>query len=513
MLVAICQYTGSFAGTDDPPMPAEALPAEIYSVESVRNIDTAATDGAEISGYSLMNRAGEAAVTLATDRYPDADRWQVICGAGNNGGDGYVVARLAADRGIAVSVVALSPPDELQGDAAKAYMDFAANGGALTDFDGELDHEAAVLIDAVLGSGLERDVTGRYAEAVAAINAHDASVISLDMPSGLHGDSGAVLGTAVHADHTITFVGLKSGLFLDSGPDLCGDLHFDGLDVPPECYAAESPIMRRIAEGDIRRALPRRKPSAHKGDFGHVVIIGGGPGMPGAVRLCGEAALRTGAGLVSIATHASHSALVAAGRPELMCHGVDSAEDMARLAKRASVVAIGPGLGTSKWAREMLKVALRAKRPLVVDADALNLLAAIPGRMDNRILTPHPGEAGRLLEMAAADVQRDRRAALRALQERYGGTVILKGAGTLVSAEDGPPWLCSAGNPGMASPGMGDALTGIVASLWAQGCSRTRAAVCGVEVHARAGDAAAADGERGLIASDLLDQLRSQVNP
>ena len=489
------------------------LPTEIYTVESVRNIDRAAIDDAGIGGYTLMCRAGQAALDAIVARFPDARRWQVICGSGNNGGDGYVVARLAAERGIAVSVLAMAPPDKLGGDAATAYMDFAALGGAVADERGGLDADAELLVDGLLGSGLERDVEGRYAEIVDRINRHPAPAVALDIPSGLHGDTGAIMGVAVRAGLTITFVGLKSGLYLDAGPALAGDIVFAGLDIPVECRDGEAPIMRRIDGKILDKALPSRKRDAHKGHFGHVLVVGGGPGMPGAVRLCGESALRVGAGLVSIATHPDHSMLVPASRPELMCHGIASADDLRPLLDRASVIAVGPGLGDSEWSGGILDAVLESSLPMVIDADALNLLADRSARADDWILTPHPGEAARLLGLSTQEVQADRRAALASLVDRYGGISVLKGSGTLVSSRKGQPWLCSAGNPGMASAGMGDVLTGVIAGLRAQKLSSGLAAVAGVQVHAMAGDLAAESGERGLIASDLIAEIRACVNP
>jgi NAD(P)H-hydrate epimerase len=274
--------------------------------------------------------------------------------------------------------------------------------------------------------------------------------------------------------------------------------------------------MRRIDEVIVRKALPARKRSSHKGKFGHVLIIGGGVGMPGAVHLCGEAALRAGAGLVSIATHSSHSALIPASRPELMCHAVESADDLAPLLERATTIAIGPGLGTGDWAKALLAAVLDTRLPVVADADALNLLAGSesnPEVLSDWILTPHPGEAARLVGTSATEVQGDRPGTLARIAEKFGGTVILKGSGTLVSSKKGRPWLCSAGNPGMASPGMGDVLTGIVAALRAQKLSAELAAVVGVQVHACAGDAAAEAGQRGLMASDLVKEIRNWVNP
>ena len=488
----------------------DSLPANIYSVAAVRETDRATIEDHGVPGYTLMTRAGAAAVAEARARFPDAQRWQVICGAGNNAGDGYVVARLAALDGIAVSVLTLVDPERLQGDAATAYSDFAAEGGVVVPWEGQLDAEADLLIDGLLGSGLERDVSGDFADAVTAINAHRVPVLALDIPTGLHGDSGRILGCAVRADLTVTFVGLKTGLFLSDGPDCRGELRFAGLEIPDSYRDGIEPAFRRIDDTMFSAALPQRPRGGHKGDHGHVLIIGGGEGMPGAVRLAGEAALRCGAGLVSIATHPSHASLLVASRPELMSHAVADAGDLEPLLERADVVAFGPGLGTSGWARDLYARVASLSRPAVWDADALNLLAEEPQQAENRVITPHPGEAGRLLGRSAAEIQDDRAGALAALQARYGGTVVLKGAGSLVSAQP-VPYLCSGGNPGMGSAGMGDVLTGVIAALMGQGVAA--AAAIGVEAHARAGDRAAAGGERGLLATDVLDQLRAVVNP
>jgi len=489
------------------------LPAEIWSTDGVRRIDRAAVVEAGIPGYTLMQRAAQAALELAFARYPEARRWAIVCGGGNNGGDGYALARLAAGQGIRVRVVSLVPEAALGGDAATACRDFIAAGGSAESWDGILDPDAELVVDAILGSGLARSVEGTFAAAVAEVCRHEAPVIALDVPSGISGDTGEVMGCAVRADETITFVGLKSGLFLADAPDFVGRLSFADLDIPPACRASVPPLLRRISDEVIRQNLPPRRRNSHKGDFGHLLLVGGGRGMPGAIRLGGDAALRTGAGRVSIATHPAHASVIAAGRPELMCHGIESASELEALLDRVSVVAVGPGLGTDAWASELLATVFASGLPAVVDADGLNLLAAKPLKRNNWILTPHPGEAARLLGSATAAIQKDRIRAVTDLQRRFGGTVVLKGAGTLVAADGGPPWLCTAGNPGMAAPGMGDLLTGVIGSLLAQGLTVENAAVTGVQVHARAGDSASGEAQRGLIASDLLPALRTEVNP
>jgi NAD(P)H-hydrate epimerase len=490
-----------------------SLPTNIYSVAAVREMDRTTIEDHDVPGYTLMTRAGEAAVREARRSFPDSQRWQIVCGAGNNGGDGYVLARVAAQEGIAVSVVSLVDPGKLNGDAATAYGDFAAQGGVVAPWSGHLDSGAELLVDGILGSGLERDVEGKFADAVVAINGHAAPVLALDIPTGINGDTGQVLGRAINADLTVTFVGLKSGLFLGAALDHCGEIRFAGLDIPEAYRETIEPAFRRIDDEFLVGALRPRRRTAHKGDFGHVLVVGGGEGMPGAVRLAGEAALRTGAGRVSIATHPSHAAIMVASRPELMSHAVANAGDLEPLLEKADVIAFGPGLGRSAWAEEMYARISEVTQPMVWDADALNLLAANPKTAGNRVITPHPGEAATLLGATTRAVQADRPVALVHLAEKYGGTVVLKGAGSLVSSSASVPMLCTSGNPGMASPGMGDVLTGIVAAMLGQGLDPEQAAAAGVEIHARAGDRAAVAGERGLIASDLMVQLRAVLNP
>jgi NAD(P)H-hydrate epimerase len=491
----------------------QTLPANVYSVATVRELDRSAIEDHGIPGYALMNRAGAAAVRAAKRRFPNAKRWQVVCGAGNNAGDGYVVARLAADDGIIVSVFSLADPASLSGDVKKAYEDYVIAGGVVRPWAGQLDSEAELSVDAILGSGLERDVGGVFAAAVAAINEHAASVLALDIPTGIHGDSGKVLGCAVNADLTVTFVGLKAGLFLDEAASYRGELLFDSLDIPDACHAAVSPLFRRIDDEFINTWLPPRPRASHKGDFGHLLVVGGGEGMPGAARMCGEAALRAGAGRVSIATLPAHASILAATRPELMSHAISAAADLGPLLEKADVIAFGPGLGRSPWARQLFDLVAADSRPAVWDADALNLLAELPGRAGQRIITPHPGEASALLGRPVAEIQSDRVAAVRALQDKFGGVAVLKGAGSLISTGSETPSICASGNPGMAAAGMGDVLTGIIAAMLAQGLPTEVAALAGVECHARAGDLAAARGERGLMATDLIAELRTVVNP
>ncbi len=493
---------------------AMALPIAVYSAAQVRALDQRAIESLPVSGYTLMKRAGEATLRYLRARWPMALRIVIVCGGGNNGGDGYVLARFAQAAGLEVSVIAVSPVAALKGDARQAHADFVASGGSVQSLNASLLRDGEVIVDAVLGTGLTEPVRAAAADAIRAINAAGRPVFAIDIPSGLDSDSGMPLGEAIRADSTVTFVGLKTGLFLGEGPERAGRIFFDDLEVPVPDIPQFLPRLQRITETCVVQALPRRARQAHKGDFGRVLIIGGGSGMPGAVRLCGEACLRAGAGLVTVATSPENLSAIVAGRPELICLPLHSPADLVAALERADIVAIGPGLGRSDWARELVRLTLRSPGPLVVDADALNIIAE-SGKLqrDNWILTPHPGEAGRLLGIDTAEVQADRLAALAALVAAYGGTIALKGAGTLVGARGKAPGLCERGNPGMASAGMGDVLTGAIAGVLAQCADPWLATRAAVMAHALAGDAAARPGERGLLASDVARELQACVNP
>jgi NAD(P)H-hydrate epimerase len=488
----------------------ESLPTALFTAAQVRAMDRHAIEGLGIPGLELMHRAGAAVFAALRQRWPDAKTLSVVCGPGNNGGDGYVIARLALAAGFDVRAYPVGSVERLRGDAATAFAEYREADGPVLSFIPPGFEGAEILVDALLGTGLDRDVAGEYAAVIEAINDFPGEVVAVDIPSGLNADTGAVMGSAVHADLTVSFIGLKQGLFTGAGPAHCGEIVFDDLDTPPEVRLAQHPSSRLLRDGEF--ALPPRRRDAHKGQCGHVLVIGGEAGYSGAARMAGEAAARTGAGLVSIATRASHAGLINLGRPELMVHGVESGRELEPLLQRASVLALGPGLGRSEWAKALAEAAIACGKPLVVDADALNLLAEQPRRCEHWILTPHPGEAARLLGLSSADIQRDRFAAVTALQRRYGGIAVLKGAGTLIAGPDGVPHVARWGNPGMASGGMGDVLTGVIAGLLAQQVPPFEAACLGVRLHGQAGDLAAVAGERGLLAGDVIEALRACVN-
>ena len=489
----------------------DILPRDLYCAAQVRKLDRTAIDDFSIPGLTLMERAGAAAYSLLCRAWPKAQVITVVCGVGNNGGDGYVLARLALQAGKTVCLLQLDGTGKIKGDALANYDHLIKVGGEVKPFK-TIPKETDLIVDGIFGTGLERDVAGAWCQAIEAINSAASPVLALDIPSGLHSDSGQILGVAVKATATISFIGLKRGEFTGAGPEQCGQIVFNDLDAPDAVYATEHPTAKRVEWSMLSGLLGRRARGAHKGDFGHVLVVGGDHGFSGAARMAGEAALRTGAGLVTIATRPEYAALLNIARPELMCHGVADAKALAPLLQRATVVAIGPGLGQTAWGRALFSAALECKLPLIVDADALNLLASESVQRDNWVLTPHPGEAARLLGVKAADIQSNRFKSVQALQEQYDGVVVLKGAGTLVANAEQPISVCTAGNPGMATGGMGDVLTGIIAGMLAQGLSLTDAAVAGVCLHAAAADRAAQAGERGLLANDLQIELRLLLN-
>jgi NAD(P)H-hydrate epimerase len=497
------------------PIPGnKGLPAALYLAAQVREMDRISIQQFSIPGDELMQRAGQAAFDLLRERWPEARKIVVLAGTGNNAGDGFVVARLAIQAGMQVRVYQLGDRQKISGDAQTNALRYAALSGEWLDFSGALPADADVIVDAVFGIGLEREVQGQWAQALAVVNALPVPVLALDIPSGLQADTGRVLGIAVRADASISFIGLKRGMFTGDSPDYCGEICFDALDVPAKIYASQILSARRLDWMRQKTQLLPRLKTAHKGSFGHVLSIGGSHGYGGAARLCAEAALRSGAGLVSLATRAGHVSAVLAARPEIMSHGIEDVRELQPLLEKATVLALGPGLGMQDWGCLLWEKAMASGLPAIVDADALNLLAKVPHRRDNWILTPHPGEAARLLDCSVSDIQNDRFLAIEKLQQRYGGSIVLKGAGTLIADDSSRPTaVCTDGNPGMAGGGMGDVLTGVIAGLVAQGWEMPLAAELGVCLHAAAADKAARAGQRGLLASDLMSHIRRLVNP
>lgn len=485
-----------------------------------------------------MARAGQGAWRHLLAHWPQAQRIGVLCGPGNNGGDGYVVAGLARQSGRQVALLTLGPARE-GGPAARAAQACMQAGVTPTPYrSGEALPEVDLWVDALFGIGCTRALTDDAARLVDAVNASGVPVFALDVPSGADADTGDCPGPVIHATRTLSFIAAKPGLFTGRGRVQAGEVAIDPLDLPDDVFADLAPVARVVCGDALGAWLRPRARDAHKGRFGHVLCIGGDEGAGGAIALCAEAAHRVGAGLVSAATRLEHVAVLLSRRPETMVHAIGAtdgvtdahASRIAPLIERASVIALGPGLGTAAWGASLLAAVLRDRhtgsqgRPCVFDADALNLLARHDVvALGDAVLTPHPGEAARLLGTTVAEIERDRLSAARQLSARFDCVVVLKGAGTLVAAPGETPMLMDAGNPGMAAGGMGDVLTGTIAGLLAQFAGAApdgrrvacfEAAVCGALLHAVAGDVAAREGgERGLLPSDLFAPLRRLANP
>jgi ADP-dependent NAD(P)H-hydrate dehydratase / NAD(P)H-hydrate epimerase len=510
------------------------LPKNLYRAAQVRELDRIAIEDHGIAGFDLMQTAAAAAFHSIRDHWPQTRHLLIFAGGGNNAGDGYVLAAIAKEAGIGAEVIQISPSDQLKGDARHAY-DLASNkqvpfhsfseSNAIT----ESDHAHTIVVDALLGTGIDRDVSGDYQLAIERINSMSCPVVAVDIPSGLSADTGKCLGCAVEADLTVSFIGMKQGLLTGEGRDFTGEIVFDSLEIPEEIYtsiaAPESHAQRIDINDATRHLLPRRK-SSHKGSHGHVVVIGGDFGFGGAALLAAEAAQRAGSGLVSVITRSSHRPAFLARKPELMVLGTeDESSDPEALLERASAIAIGPGLGRNKWSRHLFQLALSTQQargtPLIIDADGLNLLAerretgASPKR-SNWILTPHPGEAASLLACSTEEIQSDRFTAVNKMAVLFGGVCLLKGSGSLICDAENPDriFLNTEGNAGMATAGMGDVLAGIVASLVGQGMDLSNALCCAVSIHGEAADLAMElGGEKGMTASDLFPFIRQLVNP
>ncbi len=489
------------------------LPVNLYSAGQVRELDRIAIEELGIAGYTLMQRAARFSYAALTQNWPEARSIAVVCGGGNNAGDGYLVAKLAIDDGKQVFVINMFNPDNLKGDAATAYSDLLTTKIKPHKFSSTSFENVDVIVDALFGTGLDRDVEGQYFDIINAINTSVARVLSIDIPSGLNADTGNCMRIAVNADVTATFIGLKQGMFTNDGLAVSGQIKFDDLEVPEQVYSSVGkPTASRLVLDELNSVLKPRYRNSHKGHFGHVLVVGGDEGYLGAARMAAEAAARVGAGLVSIATRSIHASALSIMRPEIMSHAVESLDALMPLIKRASVIAIGPGLGQSEWAKLLFARVLESHLPLVIDADALNLLAEEGHATDNWVMTPHPGEAARLLKTDSKSIQSDRFNAIKMLHKQFTGPVVLKGCGTLIADTEGQLFICDAGNPGMSSGGMGDVLTGVIAGLIAQGIEINHAAKLGVCLHANAADRAANAGERGLMAMDLMPHLRNLVN-
>ena len=488
--------------------------ANVYAVEAIREIERRAMTVHELPDGGLMLLAARAAFERLSQHWPRARRLLIACGPGNNGGDGLVLARLAREAGLAPIALVARGRAPTRGDGLAALQSSRDAGVELREWDpGQPLPECELIVDALFGIGLDRAPQSPWSDLIDAINQSGLPVFALDLPSGLDADRGIAPGTCVSATRTLTFVALKPGVVSGGSLERCGEVELADLSIAAEAFSATVARARMLDDGGVKARLGPRSRGAHKGAFGHIHAIGGDSGMGGALRLCCEAALRCGAGRVTAWTRGLHVSALLAARPEVMVHAADDAGLIETAG--ASVLAIGPGLGRGEWARACCARIAGSALAVVADADALTAIAAgwlQPGR--NWVLTPHPGEAARLLGCSTDAIQSDRWAAVLTLARRFDCTVVLKGQGSLIATPDQPIRVCPRGNPGMASAGMGDTLTGVIAALMAQGLSPFDAACTGVHLHAWAGDlAAAAGGERGLLAGDLFPFLRRLCNP
>jgi len=487
----------------------------LFSAKSVAELDRIAIEQRQIPSLVLMKRAGRSVLTELLETFGPPSLLSIFCGSGNNAGDGYIVAALAAAKNIQVQVIELS--QNLSQDASSA-RNFAAEANVcFVPFDSSLSIEEGIIVDSLLGTGYLGNLRQPYGEAIQLINDSGLPLVAVDIPSGLNADTGHVAQVAVQADLTVTFIGAKQGLFTGQGPAFCGDIILDSLDVPADIYPEVPASAELLNLSDLLDYLPRLAIDGHKTQRGHSMIVGGDRGYGGAAIMAAEACLKTGAGMTSLATRPEHVAPMLVRQPEVMASPVVSGQELEPLLERPDMLVVGPGLGRSSWSEQLLQKAVAAQLPMVVDADGLNILAE--GRVvanpdgSQWVLTPHAGEAARLLGLTVAEVQADRFAAVRQLQEKYGAVVVLKGPGTLIAGPNEVTKVCPYGNPAMATAGMGDILSGIIGALIAQGCDLQTAAELGCCLHSSAADLAAeAQGHRNLVATDLLAHLGGLLN-
>ncbi len=480
----------------------------LYDGPASQALDDAARVGLPIAGIDLMARAARAALDVVVSEYPQATRILVVCGKGNNAGDGYLLAALAREQGLEPSALALIPVAELQGDAVVAQK--RARDAGVVILVGDLDPTAYdVVVDAMLGTGFKGEVRPVYLGAIEQINACRVPVVSIDIPSGVDASTGRA-GAAIQADHTVTFISQKLGTATGSGKSLTGQMHFAGLGIPKGLYFAPSAYPCRWDASRLGSAAD----NAYKHEQGHVLVVGGDLGMPGAVAMAGEAALRVGVGMVSIATRTEHSAALVARIPEAMTIDPDGSAVEAKL-EQIDLVVLGPGLGRGMWAKSLYDLVEASGKPTVLDADGLYWLAQAQAWRGGRLfVTPHSAEAARLLGVAVDEIENDRVGSASELGKRFHARVNLKGPGSIVRLSDRVE-VCKHGNPGMATAGMGDVLSGVIGGLLATAARQAGSEEVfdslfsvGVALHSAAADKAAARiGMRSLLATDVIRAL------
>lgn len=482
----------------------------LYRADSIRQLEQQAiSDLGSDDGFILMQRAAAALLKLLQQQWPAPCKILIYAGNGNNGGDGYLLAALARTSGYDVRLYRHGDHTRLGQTATLAAQ---AAGKAEVPMVSEFT-EADLLIDALFGIGLNRPLDTATSGLIQRINSSNKPVLAVDIPSGLNADSGNAMPIAVKATATLSFIGLKAGLLMQDGLEHCGQLWLSKLQLT-DVHPDPEPACHGLSARQISQLIPPRRANSHKGHYGHVLVIGGDAGFGGAAILTAQAAVSCGAGKVSLFSRNEHTTAMLSRQPEVMV----SSEDCASLLNAASVIAIGPGLGTKSWGQALMVQALATDKPMLLDADALNFLAGLSQQQQagykrqNWVLTPHPGEAARLLNCSSQDIQHDRLAAVRKLHQQFGGVILLKGAGTLICDQHGETSLLAAAHPALASGGMGDVLSGVIAALLAQGLNGRDACQVAAWLHLHSAASLVRQQQQPwLLASDLIHQLKLQL--
>lgn len=481
----------------------EPLPKALFTAEQSRRLDQIAI--VDYQQSDLMQRAGAFAFKCLKSQFVKPKKIAVFCGKGNNGGDGFVLAELANKEGIDIQLITMCDIKCLEGDALLAAQSCLSSGVRPQRFNEQLsiDSNCELIVDALLGTGINGQIKAPFAQAISLINEYPAPVIAIDMPSGLSSDTGVASKPCVIADLTVCLIALKQGFFTADAFDVSGQIMFSSLDLPEAVYAQVPSGTTRLDQRNLTEL--KRKNNSHKNTYGHVLVVGSDIGYLGACLLCGKSALMHGAGCVSIATHKDHANLPPVYCPELMSQGINHADQLLSLIDKATTIALGPGLVDSEFSNQIMEIAIMSHKTMVVDAGALRWLSNHPQKRDNWILTPHPGEAAVLLKTTSNDIQSNRYEAARSLQAQYGGVVILKGAGSIIQTSK-YTYVCPYGNPHMATAGSGDLLTGICAAMLAQHHPIEKAAINACLIHAMAGDRAAKklNAAESLLASAFI---------
>ena len=497
---------------------------KLYTAKETKKIDNLAIKEKEISGYSLMQRAAEFALDVILKEFGPLEELVIFCAKGKNSGDGFLLGSLAKEFGLNVTIVTCCPSKEIKGVSSKAFKEMKASKARIISINsiGKLKvSRKAVIVDALIGTGIKGNLRKNIKDSILALNRLGTKlpVVSLDIASGVNPDTGEVKDICVYADITITFVAQKRGCFTSIGKKVSGEVMYSDLEIPKKLFTKVTATSSIVNFEEYIDKVVYREQDAHKGNFGHVLVIGGDRGLGGAGLLASKAAVYSGAGLTSLVTRPEHVNASLVSCPEVMVKGVNSGQDLEEHLIKPTVIAIGPGLGQTAWSEQMIQrvfwEAEKREVTVIMDADALNLIpklklsSKLPRRL---VLTPHPGEAATLLNTNVETIESDRFAYAAKIQKKFNATVVLKGSGTVICHKKNgiQQWgVCNAGNPGMASGGMGDVLTGIIAGMLAQGLTPKEASEVGVDLHAKAADQASFDlGEVGLTPSDVIEELR-----